>query len=283
MNLVTKIGIAILSIIYLLQLSACKSPTKKKEVIANKVENTLYHNFMEVENEGSNYKIPSPMELFLYAEKNDAPYLSERVSDPNKAKQYASKYAQGLNFGIYAADLAYASAFGINQDALLFFGAAKNLAMEMGIYEGYGQEFANRINDNLHNIDSLMEISADSYHRSIGSLEQSGSTDILCLIVSGGWLEGVYILTQSAKEAPANNPLIERVADQQLLLENLIHFLEKYKDAKDVQSILNQLNALLEIFDSLYYNDENTLITQDQFVKITNKVSEIRNYIVYEL
>ena len=91
-------------------------------------------------------------------------------------------------------------------------------------------------------------------------------------------------LPSAAVEQPDLHParerfddgVIERVADQQILLDNLIAFLKTNKDSEYIAKVLLSLEDLQEAFDELYFNDEETIITKKQYVNIVNKVREIR-------
>ncbi|MDA3892472.1 MAG: hypothetical protein PF517_12475 [Salinivirgaceae bacterium] len=268
-------------IVVFIAINSCQSNKGKSKVEAKveaKVESeALYENFIEVDNVGVNYKIPSPMEMFIFLEKADANFLMSKLHKVERSENYPSRKFQALNFGIYAADLAYCSVFGDFQQALNYFNTAKNLAASLGLHEGYGESMASRINGNLNNIDSLMEISADSYHLANQFLEDQGQGDILGLILVGGWIEGIYLAIESIDGLDMENPIIERIADQQVLLENLLNYLNLNENSNNISEVISELGQIQEVFDELYFNDENTLITKKQFVDISNEIKLLRN------
>ncbi len=73
-----------------------------------------------------------------------------------------------------------------------------------------------------------------------------------------------------------NDPIIERVADQRFLLDNLIELLKLSEESAIIHSVLNELMELQEVYDVLYYNNKETHITKSQFVGIVNKIKELR-------
>lgn len=224
-----------------------------------------------------NFKIPPPIELFLFLHDSDADYMHDVLHHPLRYKDYFITDKRAINFGIYTADLAYATVFGNTQDALLYFKAAKELATALGLHEGYGKEIALRIDDNLQDIDSLMSIAADSYDNSITYLEDQGLSDVVCLILAGGWIESLYLSTQSVSSLDMNSPVIERIADQQILLENLLLYLDANKGKANVSKLIDDLLEIQEAYDELYANAEGVIITKKQLVAVSNKVSDIRN------
>jgi hypothetical protein len=163
---------------------------------------------------------------------------------------------------------------------LLYFNTAKKLAQELDLYDSFGEELANKINNNLVEVDSLIEITSQSYNEVSVYLEDQGLTDIQCLIVAGGWIESLYLCFSSNKDCKIDESTSERIADQQILLENLINFLENNQHSSNVRIILNKLKELQLEYDVLYANNDKTIITRQQFVNIANKVTEIRNEIV---
>lgn len=272
----TKFLILLLNLVIIL-LCSCNSNKSKSKISENIEKQVLYENFIEIESSGVNYKIPSPMEIFIFLKKSEAPFLVDKMHKTNKSNTYPSRKSQALNFGIYSADLAYCAVFGDFQESLNYFNSAKYLANSLGLHEGFGEEMASRIDGNLNSIDSLMEISADSYHLANQFLENQGQADILGLILVGGWIEGLYLAIESVDGIDMNNPIIERIADQQVLLENLLGYLRDHESSQNISEIIENLKPVQEVFDELYFNNETTLITEKQFVDISNEVKYLRN------
>lgn len=269
------LGIVFISII----IQSCKFDKTNNSNKTDK-NDILFENFVDVENTGVNYRIPSPIELFVLLGKTNTKYLPQVLNKPNNLSIYQTKKAKALNFGIYAADLAYCSVFADNQASIQYFSCTKKLATDLGLYEGFGQTIANRVNQNLNNIDSLIDITSESYNGALQFIEDQGLTDLQGMILAGGWIEGVYITIESVNDYRTDTMLVERVADQQLLLENLINFLSENNVSENIESVIINLKDIQEAFDELYFNNENTIITKQQFVNIANKVKTLRNNIV---
>lgn len=226
--------------------------------------------------EGVIYRMPSPIDLFIFLEAKDAPFINEYLHDPACIQDYATQKSQALNFGVYSADLVYSSVFGDIQQTLIYFNAAKILASNLGLHEGYGQNMALRIDQNLNNVDSLIEITADSYNAAVLFLEEQGLNELMGIIMAGGWIESLYLAIHSLPQASIESPIIERIVDQQILLDNLLAQLHKFETNSDVKEVIRKLEELQEIYDKLYFNDEDTLITKQQLIEISNKVTDIR-------
>lgn len=255
---------------------SCKSGSQKEEINKKIEDDVLYENFIDVKTPEVTYKIPSPIELFLFLKKSGSNYMVESLHEAQNHLNYQSSDKKAINFGIYAADLTYCTVYGDQQATIIYFDAAKKLASDLGLVQGFGEKIAHRIDENLSNVDSLIDITTDSYYTAMSFLEEQGQGELLGLILIGGWVEGLYLTIESVNELEMTNPVIERVADQQLLLDNLLAFLENNFEHKNNQKYIELLKEVQEEFDELYFNDENTIITKNQFVDIANKVKEIR-------
>ena len=264
-------------LVFTVSFFSCQS-NKQNKAIADTIDSqVLYENFIEIENSGENYKIPSPMEMFIFLNKSGAPFLVEKTHKVEKCGDYMSIKSKAINFGIYTADLAYCSVFGDFQQTITYFNTARQLAGSLGLNEGYGEQMANRIDKNITSIDSLLEISADSYYMTNQFLQEQGSEGVLGLILVGGWVEGLYLAIESVDGVDIKNPIVERIADQQVLLESLLGYLHNNEKSDNITSVIKELEQLQEVFDELYFNDENTIITTNQFVNISNEVISLRN------
>ena len=78
----------------------------------------------------------------------------------------------------------------------------------------------------------------------------------------------------------AANQVVVRITEQQLLLENLIDYLNSLNDNSQLQDIISSLTDLQSSFDLLYENAEDVLITEEQYKEITEKVEALRAQII---
>jgi hypothetical protein len=225
------------------------------------------------------YKLPSPVEFYIFLEDNGASYQKDLInSAENKAKYYTVQ-SKTLNFGIFVSDLAYSTVFGQHQETFSYFKITRELADELGYAEGFDKALVQRVENNQYNLDSLYQISNDAYWDACNYLEDQERRDALALIYTGGWLESVYLAVNSVTEFDLENPVVVRIAEQQILLDNLIGTMYSLDPDMQPQEILDKLIGLQEIFDQLYDNTD-VVITQEQFDEISNAIKSFRNEIV---
>ena len=196
--------------------------------------------------------IPAPDEMFSFmrdigGEGKSTTYLNS----PDNAKNYVDTKSKALNFGIYATDFLYCSTFDYGSEALKYFVTVKKLGDDLGISGVISQSTADRIKNNIGKSDSLTDISNTLYFSSIAELEKSDKASSLALVIAGGWIESMNLVTNMVKKYKANSPAIDRIAEQKYTLENLIGYLDKYKSDANVTAVMSQLNELKVVYDQL--------------------------------
>lgn len=242
------------------------------------------------------FQVPSPDELFALI-KNSGCKFREDLMNSEKSV-YESKTAQEINLGIYAADLAYLAAFEKFQPSLKYFGKVKTMSEQIGLATAIGNDTYSRLEKNIANADSLLDITNNSYYSVIQKLEENGNGNTLALIMSGGWIESMYIATNLIGKYSEKDPNIQRIASQKATFNNLIQNLEKYKDQPDVADQLAKFDKLKAIYDQVTKEttDEKTvakadssvvigqkskyIFTKDMFESFTKEITNLRNLII---
>ncbi|MFO0321351.1 MAG: hypothetical protein ACK504_02875 [Bacteroidota bacterium] len=241
------------------------------------------------------FQVPSPSEMLNFIKligSNNNKNVSFLNSVSN-LKSYSDNKSKALNFGVYGCDLSYCSIFDIGGETINYFKTIKQLGDQIGVSSVLKPEILKRLQDNLNNPDSLSIISDDIYFSSFETLEASKQGSTLVLVIVGGWVEGLYIVTNLAK-FEENSPIIQRFADQKYTLDNLLEFLRQYENDKNVASVLKQLQELKEEFDQIKEKDaapvslkeknkkiiaggKDLVLTAEQYNRIVNKIKIIRN------
>ncbi len=227
--------------------------------------------------ENTTFKLPSPVELYLFLWEEDADFAKSFLNPTENVTKYFTTSSKALNFGIYASDLAYCTVFGQNQETFLYFTTVKQLADEMAQSEVLDAKVEQQIEENLNNKDSLYEITTSSYADATNFLENQKQGNLLPFILTGAWIESVHIAINTVEEFSENNEIIIRVAEQQFLLENLLDYISSIKDKnEDMKKLEESLLNLQSIYDQLYDNTD-VIITKKQYQDITTEIETLRN------
>tara|TARA_B100001093_G_C26836879_1_gene1018746 strand:- start:1351 stop:2262 length:912 start_codon:yes stop_codon:yes gene_type:complete len=292
----------ILNVAFVLTLFACSSQQTENETASDPVneEPTVVSEEMAEDN-GVFYQVPTPNELFAVLKNSNTPYNKDILNSIDNIGNYTSKGMKALNFGVYAADLAYVSSLGQIEDASKIFETIRTLSKELEIENALDEVIYKRIQSNLENsnADSLFYLSNDVYYNAYSYLDQNERSDVLGMIVIGGWIEGLDIILNLGPYEEGSE-VVQRIADQKLTLENLLVFTSRIQD-EDLNQVISELAAIEEVFNDVSSMDDNESalttttgedgvavfgggnsisISEAQFEQLKTIVDEIRTSIV---
>jgi len=292
----------ILNVALVLTLFACSSPQSENETTSDPVnEEPTVVSDLNAEDNGVFYQVPTPNELFAVLKNSNTVYNKDILNSIDNIGNYTSKGMKALNFGVYAADLAYVSSLGHIEDASKIFETIRTLSKELEIENALDEVIYKRIQSNLENsnADSLFFLSNDVYYNAYSYLDQNERSDVLGMIVIGGWIEGLNIILNLGPYEEGSE-VVQRIADQKLTLENLLVFTSRIQD-EDLDQVISELAAIEEVFNSVSSEDENESalttttgedgvavfgggnsisISEAQFEQLKTIVDEIRTSIV---
>ena len=197
------------------------------------------------------YALPSPIETAHLIQSAGVSYNMDLSNPVDNAEKYSTTMKKALNFGVYGADLSYASLFNQTQTTIQFMATEKKIAEELGIYDFVDADVAEHIESIINDRDSVMEILADGFTNASDCLKDAGRAEVAALIVAGGWIEGLYLATQLAGLSADNSRLIDLVIDQRLSLTILIKLLDNYKTLPNVSTVYDWLIDLQSTYDKV--------------------------------
>jgi hypothetical protein len=211
------------------------------------------------------YTIPSPMEMASLLKKAGTSYNAKNLNNVNNVVKYTSAKKQALNLGIYGADLSYASIFNQNQESIIYLSCAKQLADQLGVTNAFNNETMDRIETNIENRDSLLEIISDAFYTIDGYLKENNRQNISALVITGGWIEGLYLATKISSESKsAPEELKKRIADQKYSLGDLLLLIDSYPADEGLADIRKDLSALQDIYAQIELYRESGDVTTDE-------------------
>jgi hypothetical protein len=226
-------------------------------------------------------------------------FRAEILCSTDIREQYVDLKGKSMGMGIYIADLAYTASFSEFQSSIKYFNAIVLMADDIGIGSSFDAALMSRIENNLEHSDSLQAISDASYYKIIGELEANDRGHVVGMIAAGGFLESLFIAVQLVDKFDAEDPLIQRIAAQKLIYENIMKYLEQYKDDQNVEWTIMDMTALNEIFLEVSDNRRDTelkknesgknvlggtggvYITEPEFEDLRDKVTQLRNAITF--
>lgn len=212
------------------------------------------------------HNIPSPMETAGLLKKAGAEYDRNILNDVKNVDNYTAASKQALNLGIYGADLSYASVFNNTQESMLYTSCAQKLAKKLDVNAAFNEEVVGRLEKNRNNRDSLLSIISETYWHVDAYLKENQRDNISALMVTGGWVEGLYIATQVTKSHDTPE-LRQRIAEQRFPLVDLLELVKTYSpDDAAIGSVLTDLEALQALYSDVEMPSGNSTVTEENGV-----------------
>ena len=109
------------------------------------------------------YNVPSPIEMASVIQKSGAQYKPEILNSSKVVDKYVNVQQQALNLGVYGSDLSYVRLFDQIQLSINYLSSIKKLCDELNIPEQQGSFAISRMETNMDNRDSLLQIITETY------------------------------------------------------------------------------------------------------------------------
>jgi len=165
------------------------------------------------------FAMPTPIEASMLIKNWGVP-KPELLNDPANASGYTTKKKQALNLGIYITDLTTAGLYQQTQTVLRYKKAVMQLVEGLGLQSAASPKVMQQLEDNINNRKKLMEIISNIYASCTEFLSEDDRNFYALAMLSGGWVEGMYIATSMIDEKKASS--LDKM--QQLIVENKLTF-----------------------------------------------------------
>ncbi|NND93498.1 MAG: hypothetical protein HKN45_01465 [Flavobacteriales bacterium] len=195
------------------------------------------------------YQIPSPVEMVSIIKESGSKYDHTVLNKVDNRNSYTTAKSKAINLGIYGADLSYTSVFNQNQESIIYLSAAKQLADELGVSSAFSDETMERVEANLDDRDSLMHIITETFYELDAYLKENDRSSISAQVITGGWIEGLYLASVMIEGGSTEELLMDRLVDQKYALNDLISLNEAYNQGGSLDQVITDLKSLKEVFD----------------------------------
>lgn len=197
------------------------------------------------------FSLPSPYHLTMMVKNTGLKFNESLLNPAENQQQYTSVYKKCVNLGVYGADLAYMNIYQQSPLIISHFSVVKNLANDLDLTSAFNKNLVERVENNVDNTDSLLHIMSSTYRDVDVYLKESQRQREGALVLAGGWIEAMYMLTQLAKEN-RNQLLIQRIGESKQPLENLIKILSPYyNESEEMAALIDSLIELTNDFDGV--------------------------------
>jgi hypothetical protein len=204
------------------------------------------------------------------------PYMLGTSNTVENVNRYFTAKSKAYNIGVYGSDLSYASTYQMTQETMLYLEAVNQLGSDLGISSIYNEDLLNRIDQNVNQKDSLIEIISTTIYETYDYLNKNGKGDLSILMVAGGWVEAMYLTTNVSANVHNNPEIIKIIYSQKSGLDKLIDIVEARKDNPDVKELLDDLQPIKEAFNAA--TSEN--MTAEQVTALSLAIEKLRTKLI---
>jgi hypothetical protein len=257
----------------LLVVVSCKTTTKNDQNQAasdSLSKDTLATNIQEIL-----YPLPSPFELTQMLNNIGAKYTSKNLNAPNKVEKYITEKSKALNMGVYVADLSYAATFEQQQDVQTYLGSIKTLADQLGVSYDYEKLLSDEYKTKYSNKDSLTKIVTNTIYGTYKYLEEKSNPDLAVDMVTGAWVELMYIATNISQDSYNFTGLVDLIVKQKASYEKVMSLLASRNSNPDIKDLETKLQPLQAAFAKV---DQG--LSQADYTVILNTIKQVRNSLI---
>jgi len=254
---------------------------------------------MLVKFENSLFPLPSPYQAATLIKKKNIPFDESIASPIENYKNFSTAFKKALNLGVYGTDLSYLNIYDRTPESISYLSVIKNLSDQLGISSSFDASFFASIEKNINNKDSILVLLSKTYRSTDSYLRVNDRKNMGALILAGGWVESLYILTKIQKNS-TDREIINRIGEQKHPLDNLIEILTPYYyKSPEFSTLLDGLIDLAYEFDGVIYtysykepkidvdkklmiiNSESRVVMSEYHLEtVSKKIEAIRNQII---
>lgn len=242
----------------------------------------------------------SPVEMAAMIKDNHIEFSKDYLISTSVTDNYETNIKKAVGLGLLSADLGYLNIYNKTGQMVDFLVAINDIAGDLQVAQFFDFQTLKNLVTQSDNMDSLLFMTVSSFHQIDAYFTQSNRSYFTVLSVTGVWTEGLYLITQVAKDNPDKN-FKEKIGSQKDLLTKLVEIVKVYEGHPQFDYILDQLSMLqkafepvqitvqqtqgkVEFVDGSYviYPSEETVITidDDTYNNIISVTEDVRKAIV---
>jgi hypothetical protein len=277
--MIKKLSLILLGVLFLY---ACnRSGSSTQQGFGDIPEDVINEGVLEISGDdvqGFVDNMSSPVEMAALIKGLDVKFSNKYLAPTDNIEDFSTNFMQAFNLGVYGVDLGYLNIYNKTNTVIDYISAIKTLADGINVGQFFDFTTLKRLAQNNQNLDSLMFISVNSFNKMDRYLRNNNRQNLSVLIITGLWVEGMYLATQVYKESP-HIELRERIGEQKIILDKLLLFLQNFKSDKQFVKLISELEIiqtdLKEVIITVQKGEAEAIEKDGMLVIIQNDVSKI--------
>ena len=269
---------------------SCSSETKKEEITAAAADTTVaqidssktpVNGLVDFKFYTAVANIPAPFGTISKLPQAELPFNKALTNTPDNESKYLTSTKKALNYGVFGVDLMYLAVHKEYSHVAKYFATTRNLAVSLDCVESFDKMTKSRMEgSNLENKDTIARIVDEAYEASDKYLKTSERQQAATQILTGSWIESVYITLNTIKGQKRNEKndfLFLNVYEQKLNLYNLTSLLKEYEKIADFKPLIKKIEAFNDDFKSISTDKD---ITEAKVIDLATKIGAIRDMVI---
>lgn len=271
------------TIIIILIFQNCESESQRKEkAYLEKMEKIK----ADINKTLADLPPPSTIPQTLFALGID--FNNKFIHDLSKLDSYLSDDDRAaFNLGVYAADISLLITYDRVHESVEHFDACKQLSKFLGVAEAFDLETIHRYENNMGQHDELIDLMNESILEAQQSLTQSDRIPMAALVLTGSFIEGLYIAVMAMENYPNTpnrveelQPIIQVIIGEEEALLDIITLLKDLPQDAVIANVMSELEVLELLYRTdLKDMDSNTLVTPEKLKDVNYEITRIRKKI----
>ncbi len=219
--------------------------------------------------------ISSPIEMAAVVKDLGTPFSSRYLSNLDAIDNHGSSFKMAYTLGILGADLGYLNVYEKTGSSVNYLAAINKIADGLKISQFFDFSTMKRLASSSSNIDSLMFLSVHSFNLMDDHLRVTDRSNLSALMITGVWIEGMYLATQVVKEKH-DNSLAEYIGEQKVILNDILLILKNYQRDAQFADLIKDLELIKSDFDGVkisYELGEPVAVEKDGMLMIVQQES----------
>ena len=228
--------------------------------------------------------MPSPIEMAILVKHAGGEYNAALLNDVKNLDNYVTNGKKTINMGVYSSDVGYTSLYKQTQETVFYLNNVRKLSDAIGLSDAFDQSMFDRVEANIENRDSLLQILSASYDMANEYLKENNRMNTSILMLAGGWIESMYLAANLGANGGRPQDIIAlRLLEQELVLAKIIAAMRMVDDDPLVAEFAQKLEQLSEVLianEIRIGEGEDASVDANKMEKVYVLIDEIRAWAV---